>query len=219
MISWFNFVPCLGGRIRLSALASVAIFLALPALCGCGSGVVGGTQAGLTAVPVSFSPALNATSVFIGASIIHNWPLPIHNDGISGQTTSQILSRFRSDVVAHGYARVIILCGTNDIIQNTPNVVEEASANLQSMAQIASDAGLEVVLSELPPAVHNGVDLNPTVQTLNASIAQIAADHRYLVVDYFTPMEGHPEYFIDSLHPNATGYAVMEKALAAVVRH
>ena len=74
------------------------------------------------------------------------------------------------------------------------------------------------VLSELPPAINQGVDFSPTIQALNTSIAQLAADNGYLVVDYFTPMVGHPEYFTDGVHPNATGYAVMEKALAAVVR-
>jgi hypothetical protein len=218
VISLFNVVPFLRSVSRLAALAAVAFSCALFSLNGCGSGAVSDTQASLTAAPATFSPALNATSVFIGASIIQNWPLPTFNRGIAGQTTSQVLARFQSDVVGHGYTRVIILCGTNDVVQNPPNLVQEATENLKMMTQIASDAGIQVVLSELPPVVSKGTDLNQTVQALNASIAQLAADHSYLVVDYFTPMVGHPEYFTDGVHPNSTGYAVMEKALAAVVR-
>jgi len=155
----------------------------------------------------------------MGASIIQYWPMPLHNNGIAGQTTSEVLARFKSDVVGHGYVRVIILCGTNDILQSTPDLVAEATANLKAMAAIADAAGIEVVLSELPPAVSNGTDLSSTVAALNVSIAQLAATQGYLVVDYFTPMSGHPEYFVDGIHPNTAGYAVMEKALSAVVLH
>lgn len=165
----------------------------------------------------TFSATLNRTSVFMGASIVQYWPLPMHNGGIAGQTTAQVLERFKSDVLGHGYVRVIILCGTNDVLQDTPNLITEATDNLRAMGKIATDAGIEVVLSELPPATSNGADLNPTISRLNASIAQLAHEQGYLLVDYFTPMSRHPEFFSDGIHPNATGYAVMEKALSAVV--
>lgn len=143
----------------------------------------------------------------------------MHNNGIGGQTTSGVLARFQANVIGQGYARVIILCGTNDALQNTPDLVAEATANLKVMARMARDAGIEVVLSQLPPIVLND-GATSKIQALNGSIAQLAAENGYLLVDYFTPMQGHPEYFnTDGIHPNATGYAVMEKALAAVVRH
>jgi lysophospholipase L1-like esterase len=170
-----------------------------------------------SASPSNLSAEMNATSVFEGASIVHYWPLPIHNNGIPGQTTAQVLARFKSDAVGQGYARVIILCGTNDIVQNTPNLITELTANLKAMGQIATAAGIQVVLSELPPETWNGVDINATVVAVNASIAQLARDQGYLLVDYFTPMFGHPEYFPDGIHPNAEGYSVMEAALAAVL--
>ena len=169
------------------------------------------------APPETFSVALNSTSVFMGASIVQYWPLPLHNGGIAGQPTAQVLERFKSEVLGHGYARVIILCGTTDVVQKTPNLIAEATANLAAMGKIATDSGIEVVLSKLPPAVSNGVDLSPTISILNDSIAQLASQQAYLVVDYFTPMYGHPEFFVDGIHPKTAGYAVMEKALSAVV--
>jgi lysophospholipase L1-like esterase len=144
--------------------------------------------------------------------------MPQHNDGIAGQTTSQVLARFSTTVLNHGYQRVIILCGTNDILQNTSNLTTELTANLQAMARIATNANIEVVLSELPPATSNGVDLD-AVNAVNSAIIALAARDGYLLVDYNTPMVGHPEYFVDGVHPNAAGYAVMEKALAGVVLH
>jgi hypothetical protein len=170
-------------------------------------------------LPTTFSDSLNSTSDFIGASIINYWPMPMHNDGIVGETTSQVLARFSTAVLNNGYQRVIILCGTNDIIQNTSNLTTELTGNLQVMARIAADAGIKVVLSELPPATSNGVDLNASVNAVNSAIIALAARDGYLLVDYNTPMVGHPEYFVDGVHPNAAGYAVMEKALAGVVLH
>jgi hypothetical protein len=171
----------------------------------------------ITLLPTTFSTTLNNTSFFTGASIISYWPLPMHKDGIPGETSSQVLARFSADVLNHGYARVIILCGTNDILLNTPNLAVELPANLQAMAAMATNAGVEVVLSELPPATSNGVDMNAAVNVANAAILQLAAQHGYLVVDYNTPLTGHPEDFVDGIHPTAAGYAVMEKALSAVV--
>lgn len=204
------------GRMRHIAMFSMCTAI-LVNISGCSSPANSSSFSKSAGPTGTFSTALNSTSVFIGASIIYYWPLPLNNRGIAGQTTSQVLARFKSQVVGHGYVRVIILCGTNDVLQNTPNVVAEVTANLKTMSQIASDAGLEVVLSELPPAVSGGVDLSAKISAINSSIAQLAADQGYLLVDYFTPLYGHPEYFVDGIHPNAAGYALMERALSAVV--
>jgi lysophospholipase L1-like esterase len=142
----------------------------------------------------------------------------MHNDGVSGQRSDEVLARFATTVLNHGYRRVIILCGTNDILQNVPNLTTELPANLKAMADIATSAGIEVVLSKLPPA-NNGTDLNPQVTAANNAIAQMAAQNGYLIVDYYTPLFGHPEDFIDGIHPNPAGYTIMEQALAAVVLH
>jgi lysophospholipase L1-like esterase len=215
-MAFFSPTQKLSGSIALRLCASA---VCIPFLTACTQITTVAAATPPATLPTTFSAALNSTSVFTGASIINYWPMPMHNDGIPGQTTSQVLARFSSDVLGHGYARVIILCGTNDIIQNTPDIPDELTANLQAMAVIASDAGIEVVLGELPPATSNGVDLNATIATVNAAIIQLAAQHGYLLVDYNTPLTGHPEDFPDGLHPNAAGYALMEKALAGVVLH
>jgi len=145
--------------------------------------------------------------------------MPIHNDGIPGQTSPQVLARFSSTVLNHGYQRVIILCGTNDILDGLPNLTTELPANLKAMADIATDAGIEVVLSKLPPLDNDG-NYNPQVIAADNAIGQMAAENGYLIVDYYTPIVGHPEYFnSDGIHPNAAGYAVTERALSAVVLH
>jgi GDSL-like Lipase/Acylhydrolase family len=171
----------------------------------------------ITLLPTTFSASLNSTSDFIGASIINYWPMPVHNNGIVGDTTSQVLARFSSEVLNHGYARVIILCGTNDILQGDPNLLTELPANLQAMAAMANNAGIEVVLSELPPLSGSEANLNPAIISANATIVQLATQHGYLLVDYYTPLAAHPEDFPDGIHPNAAGYVLMEKALSAVV--
>jgi GDSL-like Lipase/Acylhydrolase family len=171
----------------------------------------------ITALPTTFSAALNHTSFFIGASIIDYWPMPLHKDGVVGDTSSQVLARFSNDVLNHGYARVIILCGTNDVLQGDPNLTTELPANLQAMAAMANNAGIEVVLSELPPLSGAYANLNPAIISADAAIAQLAAQHGYLVVDYYTPLANHPEDFPDGIHPNAAGYTIMEQALSSIV--
>jgi len=176
---------------------------------------------GVANPPTTYSAALNQSTVFMGASIVQYWPMPINDKGIAGQVTSQMLARFQSDVIGHGYARVVILGGSNDILDALPNVPVELIANVQAMGQMASNAGMEVVLSGLPPSWQvpaNGVPFNTTVVQVNAGIKQLAIENGWLLVDYYTPLVGHPEDFPDGLHPNAAGYAVMEAALAGVVR-
>ena len=82
---------------------------------------------------------------------------------------------------------------------------------------MATSAGIEVVLSELPPLSGTSASFNPSIVSANSAIAQLAAQHGYLVVDYYTPLVSHPEDFPDGIHPNAAGYAIMEAQLSAVV--
>lgn len=141
----------------------------------------------------------------------------MNKDGISGQICSQVLARFSSDVLNQGYKRVIILCGTNDVIDNVAGLPGELTASLQTMGTMARNAGIEVVLCELPPLSGYYANLDPTVVTVNAAIAQLAQQNGWLVVDYHTPLVNHPEDFPDGVHPNTAGYAIMEQALSAVV--
>jgi lysophospholipase L1-like esterase len=166
--------------------------------------------------PATFSATLNRTTVFMGDSITTWWPLPNNNRGIGGQRSSDMLARFSTDVLGHGYARVVILAGTNDIW--FPIVgSDQAVLQIEAMAQMARAAGIEVVLCELPPMILNQGAFYPAEMSLNVAIADFAMTNGYLLVDYYTPMFGHPEYFNDGVHPNATGYAVMEAALSSVI--
>jgi GDSL-like Lipase/Acylhydrolase family len=88
---------------------------------------------------------------------------------------------------------------------------------IESMAQMARSAGIQVILCELPPATYQGVDYSPQIATFNAALIDFAASNNYLLVDYNTPLLGQPQDFIDGIHPNAAGYTLMEAALSAVL--
>jgi lysophospholipase L1-like esterase len=148
----------------------------------------------------------------MGDSITYFWSMPEHNVGIPGQTTSQMFDRFSADVLGHGFKRVVILGGTNDVLQrlDLPNV----SIYLDRMAAMAESANIEVVLCTLPPLRNR----SEQVLTVNQEITTLAQSKGFLLVDYFTPMSGHPDYIKgDGIHPNEVGYAVMESTLSEVV--
>jgi len=188
--------------------------------------------------------------VFMGDSITDSWDSPSSggffpgkpylNRGISGQTTPQMLIRFRPDVIALNPKVVVILAGTNDIAGNTgPTTLEAIEDNLANMAELARVHGIRVVFSSLLPVsdyeMRNG---NPIVQTVSRPPEQIkalntwmrayAARNHLIYLDYYSAMaddEGFlkDELSDDGLHPNAAGYAVMnplaEAAIAAALKH
>lgn len=181
--------------------------------------------------------------VFFGDSITDFWGRPVGeffpghgyiNRGISGQTTPQMLVRFRADVIALKPVVVVILAGTNDIAGNTGasslGMIED---NLSSMTELAKAHGIRVVLATLPPVndavvPDQSVRRPPsTIRALNAWIRQYSARQHLVLLDYAPAMtDSHGalrrELSDDGLHPNAQGYAVMsplaehavEKALA-----
>jgi lysophospholipase L1-like esterase len=176
--------------------------------------------------------------VFMGDSITDMWQLPLYflgkpyaNRGISGQTTSQMLVRFRQDVVDLKPRVVVILAGTNDIAGNTgPVSLEEVERNFASMADLAHANGIKVVLSSILP-VHNytlrsklffGERSPEKIVALNQWLKQYAGDHAYVYLDYFSAMvDEHgllkKELADDGLHPNEAGLKIMapmaEKAI------
>jgi lysophospholipase L1-like esterase len=188
--------------------------------------------------------------VFMGDSITDMWVLPRFGGffpgkpyigrGISGQTTPQMLVRFRADVIALRPQVVVILAGTNDIAGNTgPITLEETEGNLASMAELARDNRIRVVLSSVLPVSTYGHDRegNPLdmrikrppekILELNAWIRKYAAVNDHVHLDYFPAMvDEHgllkKELSDDGLHPNAAGYAVMaplaEKAIQSALR-
>jgi lysophospholipase L1-like esterase len=167
--------------------------------------------------PTTFAMSLNAPSVFIGDSITFLWPLPINNQGISGQHAAEISARFSTDVLGQGYTRVIILAGTNDIW--FPDSTSPYAINtILSMAELAQAYGIEPVLCLLPPIEPYTGNLNPQVTAFNANLTAVAAYHGFLLVDYYTPLlPVYPTDSVDGVHPDAAGYALMEAALSSVV--
>jgi len=167
--------------------------------------------------PTYFRNALNSTTVFIGDSITQYWNLPVNNQGIAGEYTADMLARFQTDVINPGYARVVILGGTNDIwLAQSPNI-PQAVQNVETMAQMGRAAGLEVVLCTLPANLTNPSFFAQLYPLFDQPLTAFATANGYPLVDYYDVTLGHPEYFLDGIHPNAAGYAVMEAALSAVV--
>jgi lysophospholipase L1-like esterase len=167
--------------------------------------------------------------VFMGNSITDGWiqirpdffsSNPYLDRGISGQTTPQMLIRFRQDVIDLKPKVVVILAGINDIAGNTgPSTLEMIEDNLASMAQLAKANGIKVVLSSVLPAYAFPwrPEINPVqkVTDLNIWIKAYAAKNNFVYLDYYSAMvderKGLPEkYSKDGVHPNAAGYAIME---------
>ena len=185
--------------------------------------------------------------VFMGDSITDGWKLadyfagkPYINRGISGQTTSQMLIRFRPDVLAFKPKVVVILAGTNDIAGNTgPTTLEAVEGNLTSMVELAHANGINVVLSSLLPVsdYHKNRDGKQIIQTvrrppeqiraLNDWMKKYAAENGMTYLDYYSPSVDDKgflkeELSYDGLHPNAKGYEVMaplaEQAIASAMK-
>ncbi len=181
-----------------------------------------------------------ARVVFMGDSITDAWPRtgaffpgkPYIGRGIGGQTTPQMLVRFRQDVVSLAPRVVVILAGTNDIAGNTgPYDSAFTRGNIASMAELARASGIRVVLASLTPAFdypwRPGLAPAQRIVDLNAWIRDYAARTGCTYLDFFPAMADarngmKPEYSADGVHPNAAGYAVMEplaqQAIAQALR-
>ena len=182
--------------------------------------------------------------VFMGDSITDSWDDPKYggffpgksyiNRGISGQTTPQMLIRFRPDVIDLKPKVVVILAGTNDLAGNTgPTTIQAIEGNLMSMAELANANGIRVVFaSVLPVSDYEMRDGKPIVQTSRRPPAQIlelnkwlkdyAAAHHHTYLDYFSAMVDDKgflknELSDDGLHPNAQGYVVMAPLAEAAI--
>ena len=179
--------------------------------------------------------------VYMGDSITDFW---IGNDstffadnhyldrGISGQTTGQMLVRFREDVIDLNPKVVVILAGINDIAENNgPSKLEDVFGNIVSMAQLARANNIKVVLSSLTPAFafpwRKTIDPVPKVKALNEMIEAYARKNNIVYLDYFNVMadarKGLPANLSkDGVHPTLAGYKVMEplaeKAIAEAIK-
>jgi lysophospholipase L1-like esterase len=155
------------------------------------------------------------SNVFMGDSITYFWSVPGANLGVPGNTTEQMLARYGSEVPGHGYRTFVLLGGTNDV--RYKQSINQAIADIAAMARAARGAKMNVVLCEIPPIWLNRYTESPVVPQLNALIRQLAQSENYPLVDYYDPMVGHLDYFIDGVHPNSTGYSVMDGALVPVL--
>ena len=150
------------------------------------------------------------------------------NRGISGQTTPQMLLRFRQDVVELHPSMVVILAGINDIAENTgPISLEQTFGNIASMAEIAVANKIKVVLCSVLPAYdfpwRRGMNPAPKVIQLNAMLKVYAEKNNMVYVDYFSAMVDErggldKKYTNDEVHPTLVGYQVMEPLLKAGIQ-
>ena len=148
--------------------------------------------------------------------------------GISGQTTPQMLIRFRHDVVDTNAETVVILAGTNDIAGNTgPSTLKMIVDNIASMCDIARASGIRPVICSVLPAKQyswkKDVPADELIPQLNAMLKSYAASEKIEYVDFFPAMVDtvnpdnsfgmRPEFTGDGVHPNAEGYKAMEEIL------
>jgi lysophospholipase L1-like esterase len=183
--------------------------------------------------------------VFMGDSITDAWPDPLNGEffsgkpyigrGISGQTTPQMLVRFRPDVIALHPAAVVILAGTNDLAGNTGAMsLEEIEGNLASMCELAQAHRIKVILASVLPVYDGGhnqegkslvmTDRRPPekILGLNQWIRSYAAEHDDVYLDYFSAMADDKGFLKkdlseDGLHPNKAGYDVMAPLADAAI--
>ena len=168
--------------------------------------------------------------VFIGNSITQGWKnfMPemfdnqtFINRGISGQTSTEMLVRFRTDVINLKPKVVVILAGTNDIAGNTLfRGLEIVAGNISSMAELASQNNIKVILCSVLPAANfpwrQGKNPDIKIPLLNRLIKDYAKKKGFYYLDYYNLMnDGNnglkKDYGNDGVHPNMNGYKLMQK--------
>ena len=168
--------------------------------------------------------------VFIGNSITEGWKnfMPemfdnqtFINRGISGQTSTEMLVRFRTDVINLKPKVVVILAGTNDIAGNTLfRGLEIVAGNISSMAELASQNNIKVILCSVLPAANfpwrKGKNPDIKIPLLNRLIKDYAKKKGFYYLDYYNLMnDGNnglkKDYGNDGVHPNMNGYKLMQK--------
>ncbi len=184
------------------------------------------------------SPGENRV-IFFGDSITDAWKLDTYfpgegyiNRGIGGQTTPQMLIRFRQDVIDLSPKVVVILAGTNDIAGNTgPMTVEEIEANYASLAELAREHSIRLVFSSVTP-VHNYIKQRQAfflqrpqdeILQLNQWLRNYCEQNKLVYLDYFSAMvDSHgmmkENLADDGLHPNDAGYRVMAPLAESAIK-
>ena len=182
------------------------------------------------------TPKKDSRVVFIGNSITEGWDwhYPEYfkkkgyiNRGISGQTTPQMLVRFRSDVIDLKPDLVVIMAGINDIAENTgPSSVKTITDNIISMSELAIANNIKVIVSSIIPARdfpwRPEIDPRYKILKANSILQSYALKNNLVYLDYFSKMhDGNngliKQYGIDSVHPNKKGYIAMSKLLEEAI--
>ena len=170
--------------------------------------------------------------VFMGNSITEGWKsfdpnffnsTDYVNRGIGGQTTPQMLIRFKQDVLDLKPKGVVILAGTNDIAGNTgPMSIQEIYNQIESMAGLAALNKIEVFLCSVLPVYDYpwkpGLKPAPKIVALNEMLKTLAGEKNYLYIDYFSEMSDDKNGLkaslgADGVHPNEKGYEIMKRVL------
>jgi lysophospholipase L1-like esterase len=175
--------------------------------------------------------------VFMGDSITENW-VNLAGDfftgerigrGISGQTTPQIVARFRADVIDLHPAVVQIMAGTNDIAGNTgPMTAAETQGNIRSMVELAHAHGIRVILASIPPADmfpwKPGLETADKIVAMNTWLKAYAARSGCVYADYWSALKQanglgmRDGLSSDHVHPTKAGYAVMAPVADAAIK-
>lgn len=175
--------------------------------------------------------------VFMGNSITEGWlsirpeffkNKPYVNRGISGQTTPQMLIRFRQDVIHLKPSTVVLLAGINDIAENTgPSTIEMIANNIVSMAELAKANQIKVIICSVLPANNfpwrKGIKPAEKVRKLNVILQLYSYKNKLAYVDYYSAMvnDSHglkKELGEDGIHPNKNGYLIMEPILEKAIK-
>lgn len=182
-------------------------------------------------------PAKNENRVvFMGNSITEGWKTndpeffsknKYINRGIGGQTTSQMLIRFRPDVIDLKPKLVIILAGINDIAQNNgPIELKDIFGNIVSMVDLAKANNIKVILSSILPANDfpwkKGMEPAEKVIKLNSMLEKYAIENKIVFVNYYPKMVDSEKgldkkYTNDGVHPTLAGYKIMEPLLQEAI--
>lgn len=170
--------------------------------------------------------------VFYGASVAEFWGKngsvffpgkPYINRGIGGQTSAQMVVRFRQDVIDLHPAAVVIMEGTNDVSGNTmtPQMSEN---NWQSMAELAKANGIRVIFTSITPSTdfpwHRGLHPAGKIRMLNAWLKEYCASHSLIYVDFYSSLVNadggmKAELTVDGVHATPKGYTVMTPLVQA----
>lgn len=177
--------------------------------------------------------------VFFGDSITDIWKIaeyfpgkPYVNRGIGGQTTPQMLVRFRQDVIDLQPKVVVILAGTNDIAGNTgPMRNQDIEANYASLAELARVHGIRVVYASVLP-VHSYTERSKDffaqrpmsrILELNTWLKEYCDKNKIAYLDYFSALVDDKgllkkDLADDGLHPNDAGYKIMAPLAEAAIQ-